>query len=115
MEETLMKYATIVFLLLASSLLMAQSGSKDKQEQVTVQGCLTRLSGDFVLTQIDPGNTYVLHSSNGVKLSKYLGQQVKVTGTKSPTLNDTADSARATSSVTITVKSISTVSKECKN
>ncbi len=82
--------------------------------QVTVKGCVTRLSGDYVLTQSDPGNTYVLHAAHNVKLAKYLGQQVNVVGTKSPTLSDSSDSARSTSSVTITVSSISTVSKECK-
>lgn len=104
---------TMVFLLLASSLLMAQANPKDKQKQVTLQGCVDRLSGDFVLTQSDPANTYVLHSVNNVKLAHYLGQQVKVTGTKSPTLTDTSDSGRSAPAITINVNSISTISKEC--
>lgn len=118
-EETLMKYTrTMMFLLLIGTSLMAQANpdqsSKDKQEQVTVQGCVSRSSGDYVLTQVDPGNNYVLHSSHGVKLGNYLGQQVKVTGTKSSTLSDASDAGRSTSPTTITVKSISTISKECK-
>jgi hypothetical protein len=108
---------TMVFLV--SGWLLAQpkpdQSSNAQEGQVTVQGCLTRLSGDFVLTRVDPGDTYVLHAAHNVKLAKYLGQQVKVVGTKSPTLSDTSDSARATSPVTITVNSISTVSKECKD
>jgi hypothetical protein len=111
-----MKQTAMVFLLFVGSLLMAQANPKGQQQQhqATVQGCVSRLSGDYVLTQIDPGNTYVLHSSNHIRLAKYLGQQVEVTGTKSPTLNDSADSARSAPPVTITVNSISTVSKECK-
>jgi hypothetical protein len=106
---------TAVFLL--SGWLVAQSSPHQPTApagQVTVQGCVTRLSGDFVLTQTDPGNTYVLHAAHNVKLAKYLGQQVKIVGSKSSTLSDSSDSARATSPVTITVSSISTVSKECK-
>jgi hypothetical protein len=109
-----MKQTTMVLLLFVGGLLMAQANPKGQQGQVTVQGCVSRLSGDYVLTQIDPGNTYVLHSSNHIRLAHYLGQQVEVTGTKSPTLNDSADSARSAPPVTITVNSISTVSKECK-
>lgn len=108
---------TMVFLV--SGWLLAQPSSDQSTNaqggQVTVQGCVTRLSGDFVLTKTDPGNTYVLHAAHNVKLAKYLGQQVKVVGTKSATLNDTSDAARATSPVTITVNSISTISKECKD
>lgn len=109
-----MKWATMVFLLLAGSLLMAQANPKDQQGQVTVQGCVTRSSGDYVLTQSDPGNSYVLHSGNKVKLGQYLGQQVKVTGVKSSTLTDASDSGRSAPPTTITVNSISTISKECK-
>lgn len=109
-----MKYTTVVLLLSVSTLLMAQAQPKDTQEQVTAQGCVSRSSGDYVLTQIDPGNSYVLHSSNNVKLGHYLGQQVKVWGTKSPTLSDTSDAGRSAPPTTITVNSIRTISKECK-
>ncbi len=93
---------------------MAQANLKDEKEQVTVQGCVSRLSGDFILMQVDPGNSYVLHSLNHVKLGHYLGRQVKVTGTKSPTLNDSSDTGKSVPPITITVNSISTVSKECR-
>jgi CDP-diacylglycerol pyrophosphatase len=116
MEEMLMKYAMMVCLLLAGGSLMAQASpdQSSKGEQVTVQGCVSRSSGDYILMQADPGNSYVLHSANHVKLGHYLGQQVKVTGTKSPTLNDSSDAGRAATSTTIMVSSISTISKECK-
>jgi hypothetical protein len=117
-EETLMKHATMVFLLLTGGWLMAQANSdrspNDKKEQVTVQGCVSRSSGDYVLTQSDPGNSYVLHSVNNIKLGHYLGQKVKVTGAKSPTLSDSSDAARSAPSTTITVNSINTISKECR-
>lgn len=109
-----MKHTTMFFLLLVGGLLLAQANPKDKQEQVTVQGCVSRSSGDYILTQVDPGNSYVLHSANNVKLGHYLGQQVKVTGTKSTTLSDASDAGRSTSPITITLTSISTISKECK-
>jgi hypothetical protein len=38
---------------------------------------------NYVLMQFDPENGYVLHSVNNIKPGHYLGQQVKVTGTRS--------------------------------
>jgi hypothetical protein len=118
MEETFMKHRTMIFLLLAGGWLMAQENPEqsptNKHEQITVQGCVNRSSGDYILTQLDPGNSYVLHAINHIKLGHYLGQEVKVTGTKSSTESDTSDSARSAPSITITVSSISTVSKECR-
>jgi hypothetical protein len=115
MEEILMKHTTLVFLLLVSGWLMGQANPKDHQEQVVLQGCVSRSSGDYILTQLDPGNSYVLHSANSsVKLGRHLGRQVKVTGIKSPTLNDASDSGRSAPPTTITVNSITTISKECQ-
>ncbi|MGO8793808.1 MAG: hypothetical protein ACLQLC_03210 [Candidatus Sulfotelmatobacter sp.] len=112
-----MSVLTVAFLV--SSYVIAQDTSNRPAEaqkgQVIVQGCVARLSGDYVLMQSDPGNTYVLHAARSVKLGKYLGQRVNVVGTKSPTLSDSSDSSKSTSSVTIVVNSISTVSRECKD
>jgi hypothetical protein len=116
-----MNRTILLVLLFVGGLLMAQTNSdqsqpKDKKKgQVTVQGCVSRSSGDYILMQSDPANTYVLHAAEKVKLGQYLGQQVKVTGTKSATESDSADAGRSTSPVTITVDSISTISKECKS
>src|ERR1700751_4000756 len=110
---------TLFVLLFVGSCLIAPSGqaqsppSTKAKGQVTVEGCVSRQSGDYVLTQSDPGNSYVLHAADTIKLGQYLGQQVKVTGTKSPTLSDSADGARSTSPVTLTVSSVKTISKEC--
>jgi len=115
-----MKYTTMVFLLLigGGGWVLAQANPdrspNDKKEQVTVQGCVGRSSGDYVLMQSDPGNSYVLHSGNNVRLGHYLGQQVKFKGTKSPTLSDSSDAARSAPSTTITLNSINTISKECR-
>lgn len=114
-----MNKAMMVFvLLIGGSSLMAQATSdrsrSDKQGQVTVRGCISRSSGDYVLTQFDPGNSYVLHPRNNIRLEDYLGQEVKVSGTVSPTLSDSSDAARSAPSTTITVNSISTISQECR-
>jgi len=112
---------TMFLLLFVGSCLIAQAGQAQSQPstnakgQVTVQGCVSRQSEDYTLTQSDPGNSYVLHAAGKTKLSQYLGQQVKVTGTKSPTLNDSSDAGRSSSAVTLTVSSIKTISKECSS
>jgi len=112
-----MKRTTMMFLLLMCGVLMAQTNPvrspNDKKEEVTVRGCVSLSSGDYVLTQFDPGNSYVLHSVKNIKLGHYLGREVKVTGTKSPTLSDTSDAGRSAPSTTIMVNSVTTISKEC--
>jgi hypothetical protein len=114
-----MKRITMMFLLLIGGWLMAQanpdrSPNDKNKEQVTARGCVGRSSGDHVLTQLDPGNSYVLHAVNNIKLGHYLGQEVKVTGTNSPTLNDASDAGRSAPSTTITVNSVATISEECR-
>jgi hypothetical protein len=114
--------ATIVFTaLLVGGWLIAQSSAdqgqhapKEQKGQVTVQGCVSRSSGDFILMQTDPANSYVLQSSRKIKLDHYLGQQVQVTGTESPTMSNSSNfKRRPGSQVTITVDSINTISKKC--
>jgi len=110
-------------LLLSSSLLMAQDSgtmskdtSKNSKGQVTIRGCVSRLSGDYILMKQDPAVTYELHAVNKIKLSKYLGQRVEVNGKESPSLSTSSDtSARggSPSPVTLTVTSIKTLDKEC--
>jgi hypothetical protein len=116
-----MNKTILLVVLFVGSWLMAQANPdqsqqspKEKKGQVTVQGCVSRSSGDYVLMQSDPGNGYVLRATNKIKLGHYLGQQVEVTGTKSPTMSSSSDAGRrAGSSVTIMVDSINTISKEC--
>ncbi|MGA9980257.1 MAG: hypothetical protein WBQ08_16685 [Candidatus Sulfotelmatobacter sp.] len=116
-----------IALLLSSSFLLAHAQdtnpsktaphtSKDAKEQVTVQGCVTRSSGDYILIRQDPGMTYELQPTGKTKLRRYLGQRVEVTGTESPSMSTSSDAmARMGSpaSVTLTITSIKTIEKEC--
>jgi hypothetical protein len=95
---------------------MSQQNSKDSNGQVTVQGCVSRSSGDYILMKQDPAVTYELQTTGKTKLRRYLGQQVEVTGTESPSLTTSSDSSARSGSpspVTLTVSSIKTISKEC--
>jgi len=93
----------------------SQQPKKDKTKMVTVQGCVSRESGDFVLIQTDPGNSFVLDASRKMKLDPFLGQQVEVTGVERPTMSTSNNFTRrrAGSSLTIVLDTIKTVSKQC--
>jgi hypothetical protein len=116
---------TLLFaLLLSGGFLLAQDSqpsnpqlnSKDSKGQVTVQGCVSRSSGDYILMKQDPGMSYELQATGKTKLRHYLGQQVEVTGTEGPSMSTSSDtSARAgsPSPVTLTITSIRTIGKEC--
>jgi hypothetical protein len=110
-------------LLLSGSFLMAQDSapagqqkSKASKDEVTVQGCVGRSSGDYVLTKQSPAMTYQLQATGKTRLRNYLGQRVEVTGTEGPTMSTSSDALNRTgsaSSVTLTISSIKTVDKEC--
>ena len=94
----------------------SQDNSKHAKGQITVQGCVSRSTGDYILTKQDPGMTYELQATGETKLRHYLGQGVEVTGTESPSLSTSSDtSARmgAPASVTLMITSIKTIDKEC--
>ena len=123
-----MKMAVSLAVLLGASLMWAQSNQNPPTNQpsnnndngtVTVRGCITMENGDYVLSKQDPGNSYQLQKAEKVKLRNYLGQRVEITGTKSTTMPTSEDqiNARAGSAspVTISVKSIKTISKECRS
>ncbi|HSY99042.1 MAG TPA: hypothetical protein VK788_06075 [Terriglobales bacterium] len=114
-----------VFLLLLSSSLLAQernpsatsqTKSKDAKGVVTLQGCVGRFSGDYILTKQDPAITYELQATGKIKLRHYLGQRVEVTGSEAPSMSTSSDALTKTgsaSSVTLTITSIKTISQEC--
>jgi len=114
-----------IVLLLSGSFLLGQDGTSAKASQqdskaskgeVTVQGCVGRSSGDYVLTKQDPAMTYELQATGKTRLRNYLGQRVEVTGTEGPTLSSSSDALNKTgsaSSVTLTITSIKTIDKEC--
>ena len=120
---TQMKRRNVFAMLLAGGCLIAladqnqgQQPPKQKSGQVTAQGCVSRSTGDFILMQSDPGNSYVLRPSGKLKLDPYLGQQVEVTGRETPTMSSSSNyNRRPAAAVTIVVDSIKTISKQCGN
>ena len=112
-------------LLLSGSLLLAQDNttakasqqnSKPSKGEITLQGCVGRSSGDYVLTKQNPAMTYELQATGKTRLRNYLGQRVEVTGKEGPTLSTSSDALNKTgsaSSVTLTISSIRTIDKEC--
>lgn len=117
-----MKMGLCLALLFSAGFVLAQSdqpsNNKNQNGMVTVRGCVTMLNGDYVLTKQDPGNTYQLQKSDHMKLRSYLGQRVEITGTKSETVPSSEDAINAragsASPLTITIKAIKTISKECR-
>ena len=120
-----MKQTMLIVLVISAGVLLAQdnnasgSASHDNSEhakgQTIVEGCVGRSNGDYILMKQDPAVTYELQSSGKTKLGHYLGQQVEVTGRKSPSLTTSSDflTGRVPSAVTLTVTSIKTIRKEC--
>lgn len=111
-----------ISLLLSSGVLLAQDSKvcpphpRDSKGQVTVQGCVARSSGDYVLIKQDPGMTYELQVTGKTKLRQYLGKRVEVTGTESPALSTSSDAMARTgspASVTLTITSIKSIATEC--
>jgi len=115
----------LFILLLSSSFLAAQGSnssaagehqSKNAKGEVTVQGCVGRFGGDYILSKQDPGVTYQLQATGKIKLRTYLGQRVEVTGSEAPTMSTSSDALNRSGSaspVTILITSIKTISKEC--
>ena len=115
-----MKYLLFA-VLLSATLAVAQDAkpedsSKHDNDSVTVRGCVSRSNGDYILIKQEPGNTYELQGSHKIRLHDYLGQRVEVSGPQSPTLSSSSDAINrggSASPVTITVKSIRTLDKDC--
>jgi hypothetical protein len=110
-----------VLLFLLGSLMAQDSNpsprnSKASKGPVTVQGCVSRSTGDYILIKQDPGMTYELQATGKIKFHQYLGQRVEVTGTEAPSMSTSSDAmARmgSPSPVTLTITSIKTIEKEC--
>ncbi|MGD0931118.1 MAG: hypothetical protein ABR902_10745 [Candidatus Korobacteraceae bacterium] len=93
-----------------------QNNSKNSKGQITVQGCVDRERGDYVLVKQNPAVTYELQGADKIKVGKYFGQRVEVTGTKLTSMETSSDAMAAGGSpspVTIRVTSIKTISKQC--
>jgi len=112
-------------LLLSGSLLLAQDSApantnqqdgKDSKGEVTVRGCVSRSSGDYILMKQDPAVSYELQGTHKIRLRNYLGQRVEVTGNESPTMASSSDALNKVGSaapVTLTITSIKTLDKDC--
>lgn len=116
----------LVVLLCSGALVLGQNTSSNQsdkrqrhdKDEITVRGCVTKLSTDYVLDQPDQGNSYELQGSRKIRLRAYLGQEVEVTGEESPSLSTSSDFLTRTGSaspVTITVHSIKTLAKRCSS
>jgi hypothetical protein len=109
----------LIALLLSASFVIAQdtsSTTKSDKNQITVQGCVSRSNGDYILMKQDPGVTYELQATGKLKLHRFLGQRVEVTGDQSPSMSTSSDATNrmgSASPVTITVRSIKAIDKEC--
>jgi hypothetical protein len=114
----------LLALLLSASLVVAQdkssTGASEKPKyakgEITVQGCVARASGDYILMKFDPAVTYQLQATGKMRLRNYLGQRVEITGKESPTMSTSSDFLTKTGSAspeTITISSIRTLDKEC--
>ena len=112
-----MRHSLFVLLLLGSFPLAnpSQHDSRPSKGEITVQGCVSRSAGDFILMKHDPGMSYQLHAPDTINLNHYLGQQVEVTGKDSPSLSTSSSpSGRVgSSSVALTITSIKTIDKRC--
>jgi hypothetical protein len=118
-----MKLKLMFALLLPCAFLFAQENGDSSRDhgkgakgQITVRGCVSRSSGDYVLVKQNPAMTYELQGTHNVKLSRYLGQRVEVTGNESPSLSTSSDAMNKTGSAassTITVSSIRMIDKVC--
>ena len=65
----------LLAVLLSSSFLIAQDNGrvKDSKGQVTVTGCVSRASGDYMLMKQDPAMTYELQGTDKIKLQALPG------------------------------------------
>jgi len=119
-----MRTLCFVFLLSASFLLAqdnnpstaSQPKSKGSKDEITLQGCVGRASGDYILMKQNPAITYELQATGKIRLRQYLGQRVEVTGKESPSMSTSSDAITKTgapSSVTLTITSIKTIAKQC--
>lgn len=116
-----MKNAFLLTVLLSGSFLFAQNASTDNGQRgnnssgpVTVTGCVSRSNGDYVLMK--QNDTYELQAKGKTRLKDYLGQRVEVSGRQEPTLATSSDAMAkqgAAAPVTIVIKSIRTLDKEC--
>jgi len=95
-----------------------QQHAKKNKDEITVRGCVGKSSTDYILTQPEQGNSYELQGNRNIRLRRYLGQQVEVTGVQGPSMSTSSDvltRSGSASPVTITATSIKTIAQRCSN
>jgi len=95
-----------------------QQPAKKNKDEITARGCVSKLSTDYILTQPERGNSYELQGNRKIRLGRYLGQQVEVTGVQGPSMSTSSDyltRSGSASPVTITVTSIKTLADRCSD
>jgi hypothetical protein len=112
-------------LLLSCSFVLAQDSNPTKAGQenakapkgeVTLQGCVSRSNGDYILMKQEPSISYQLQATGKTRLRNYLGQRVEVSGSESPTMSTSSDAMNKVGSaapVTLTIATIRTIDKDC--
>lgn len=93
-----------------------QMSSDKHKDQVTLQGCVGRSNGDYVLIKPNAQVTYQLQATGDIRFKDYLGQRVEVTGEKGPSMSTSSDAMNKTGSASaemITVRKITTVAARC--
>lgn len=116
-----MKRLLLLVLMLSASFALAQESqapenSNHDKGDITVRGCVSRAGGDYTLIKQNPAMTYELQGNRDIHLRHYLGQRVEITGHESPSMSTSSDASNrmgSASPVTITVRSIKTIDKEC--
>jgi hypothetical protein len=109
-----------ILLLLSSGWLLAQDNAaknesaKDSNGQITVTGCVSRSSGDYILMK--QNLSYQLQPGKNMRLKDYLGRRVEITGNTSPTMPTSSDAINkvgSASPVTLNIRSIKILDAQC--
>jgi hypothetical protein len=120
-----MKRLIVVALLLSAGMVLAQDGNSDNsakqanrpsKDQVTMRGCVSMSSGDYILMKTDPDVSYELQATGKTHLRHYLGRQVEVTAHEEPTLSSSSDALNKVGSaapLTLTIISIKVIDRHC--
>jgi hypothetical protein len=112
------KYLMLLSLLLCAGWLLAQEGGMSKSQgqmgkgetgQTKVEGCLQKSAGGFTLTD-STGKMYDLQGETAT-LSKHVGHEVLITGTKS---SASSSMSAEHSEPVLEVTSLKHISKTCK-
>jgi hypothetical protein len=107
-------------LMLSCGLLLAQDNAgktdsaKDTKGQITVTGCVSRSSGNYILMK--QNLSYQLQPGKNMRLKDYLGRRVEITGDTSPTMSTSSDAMNkvgSASPVTLNIRSIKVLDPEC--